>query len=102
MTPSPWRLPLMIAALLAAVGLLALQQSAGGGLTNLPMQDYVEYWAAGQLLARGENPYDEAAIEKLEKEAEREEPPILMWNPPWAMPFVIPLGWVGVRTGHLP
>src|SRR3569623_1237366 len=102
MKPSPWRLPLMVAALLGAVVVFALQQRAGGGLANLPMQDYVEYWAAGRLLARGENPYDEAAIQRRERVAGREEPPILMWNPPWAMPVVIPLGWVEARAGHLP
>ena len=102
MTPPAWRLPLMVAALLAAVGLFALQQNAGGGLSDLPMQDYVEYWAAGRLLARGENPYDEAAIQVLEQEAGRTEEPILMWNPPWVLPLVVPLGWVEARTGHLP
>ena len=101
MKPSPWRLPLMIAALLGAVALFAFQQNAGGGLEKLPMQDYVEYWAAGQLLARGDNPYDEDAIKALETAAGREEEPILMWNPPWVLPFVVPLGWLEARTGHL-
>jgi Glycosyltransferase family 87 len=102
MTTPAWRLPLMVTCLLAAVGLFALQQNAGGGLSALPMQDYVEYWAAGRLLARGDNPYDEPAIKELEAAAGRTEDPILMWNPPWVLPLVVPLGWVEARTGHLP
>ena len=33
-----------------------------------PCPDYVCYWAAGNLLAHGESPYDFAKLERLEQE----------------------------------
>src|SRR5262249_7082029 len=27
--------------------------------------------------------------------------PLLMWNPPWALPFVAPMGWLSYRTTYL-
>jgi hypothetical protein len=77
--------------------LLVLPQSG----PSLPLHDFVEYWAAGQLLAAGENPYDSARIHELELQAGRTEDAILMWNPPWVLPFVLPLGWLPVHTAHL-
>src|SRR5262245_42048567 len=99
---SPRRLPLLLAALVVAASALALLTAREGpSLTALPLRDFVEYWAAGRLLAGGENPYDPVKVEELEKEAGRTEKPILMWNPPWALPFVLPLGWLPVRPAHL-
>src|SRR5262245_54052354 len=87
-TPSPRRLLLMVVALLVALTALVLAISRGGlPLADLPLHDFVEYWAAGRLLADGENPYDPEKVKDLEKEAGRTEEPILMWNPPWALPF---------------
>jgi hypothetical protein len=60
----------------------------------LQIDDYVEYWAAGNLnLARG-NPYDPEQLLPLQHEAGRYfGVPVMMWNPPWmlllAMPFSI-------------
>lgn len=96
------RLLLLVAALVVGLaGLLASAARGGLPLTDLPLRDFVEYWAAGKLLAAGENPYDPARIKELEEESGREEEPILMWNPPWALPFVLPLGWLPVRQAHL-
>jgi hypothetical protein len=96
------RLLLLLAALVVAVAALALATSRLGlSLTALPLRDFVEYWAAGQLLAAGEDPYDPGRIEELEKAAGRSETPILMWNPPWVLPLVLPLGWLPVRAAHL-
>lgn len=92
------RLAWMTALLLVAVG---LQTYGSGQEPDLPLHDFVEYWAAGQLLARGENPYDKARIAEVEKQAGRDEEAILMWNPPWALPFVLPLGWLDARTARL-
>ncbi|MFO0845165.1 MAG: glycosyltransferase family 87 protein [Gemmataceae bacterium] len=93
------RLGWMTAALVVALGLQLY--STGAKAPQLPLHDYVEYWAAGRLLARGDNPYDKALIDQLEREAGRDDDPILMWNPPWALPLVLPLGGLDARTGHL-
>ncbi|MGO9316373.1 MAG: glycosyltransferase 87 family protein [Terracidiphilus sp.] len=66
-------------------------------------RDYVIFWAAGQQLAHHANPYDAVASTQLERAAGL--PPNLnpgvMRNPPWALPLVFPLGFLGLRVGWL-
>ncbi len=95
----PW---LLGAGCLVAVGLLAAQfVQAPQLLTRLQMYDFVEYWAAGRLLASGDNPYDGDRMHALERAAGRTEDGILMWNPPWTLPLVLPFGLLPVRAAHL-
>jgi hypothetical protein len=99
--PRPWRIWLLGAALAVALfGLAAQQAQPGQGLGALPLYDFVEYWAAGRLLAGGENPYDPVRMDELERQAGRTEEAILMWSPPWALALVAPLGLLDVRTAH--
>jgi hypothetical protein len=98
----PWRLGLLGAALAVALLALAAQFArSGAGLPALPLYDFVEYWAAGRLLAQGHDPYDVVAIEDLQRQVGHTAEPILMWNPPWALPLVLPLGLFACRTAHL-
>lgn len=71
-----------------------------GSSTAWPLLDFVEYWAAGRLNVHGENPYDPERIQQIEREVGREEDAILMWNPPWTLPLVMPLGLLDCRTAH--
>jgi hypothetical protein len=97
-----WRTALLGLVLAAALVVLLVQQARpGGGLAALPLHDFVEYWAAGRLIVRGENPYDPARMEELERAAGRQADGILMWNPPWALALVMPLGLLECRTAHL-
>ena len=68
--------------------------------TNLPgSRDFVAYWAAGQQLAHRANPYDHDAIKKIEHSGGLEpNGALMMRNPPWALPMVLPLGFVGIRV----
>ena len=79
--------------LLAVAGLIPF---AAWRLTQpdiLQWDDTVEYWAAGRLNAMGQNPYDPEAIHRLERQAGRPlEVPLMMWNPPWLLALVMPLG----------
>jgi hypothetical protein len=84
--------------LTAALVLLLVQI---GGSSALPLYDFVEYWAAGRLNVHGENPYDPQRIHELEREAGRDDDAILMWNPPWTLPLVMPLGLLDCHTAHL-
>src|SRR5262249_41648918 len=86
---------------LAAALLVLILQVRSGGLLALPLHDFVEYWAAGRLLLEGENPYDPERIRDMERQAGRSDEGILMWNPPWALPLVLPFALLDVRTGHL-
>ena len=68
-TTPPWRLALLGAALAASVaGLLLVVARPGQGPAELPLRDFVEYWAAGRLLAQGEDPYDPALVHALERQ----------------------------------
>src|SRR5687768_9403445 len=88
-------LPWLALALLLPVSWLVLRD------VQLQLFDFVEYWAAGNLCVRGENPYDAKEIEKLEKQLGREEDHVLMWNPPWTLPIVMPFGLLEPRVAHL-
>jgi hypothetical protein len=68
----------------------------------MPPDDFVEYWAAGRLNAAGENPYDPAKLLPLERAAGRDtDEAVMMWNPPWTLPFVMPFGLLDARVSQL-
>src|SRR5258706_11399846 len=55
--------------------------------------DFVEYWAAARLFVSSGNPYAPDQLLKLEQSVGwRESAPLLMWNPPWTLSFILPLG----------
>jgi hypothetical protein len=61
--------------------------------------DFISFWAAGQQIAHHQNPYDGAAIGRLEAGAGAHyDPPLLMRNPPYAFFLVLPLGLLGVKA----
>ena len=76
-----------------------------------PPDDYVQYWAAGKLLLAGENPYSAELLLPLERAAGRRstatgaagelDQAIMMWNPPWTLPLVMPLGLLPARVGQI-
>jgi len=72
------------------------------GLTNrnAAERDFISYWAAGQLLVHGENPYDFQAVRKLELAEGRNpnEPLLMMRNPPVAFFAALPLGLASPKT----
>jgi hypothetical protein len=89
---------------LAAAGLLALGVGilafVMGSTDNAGNKDFTAYWAAGHLLARRANPYDVALVLRLEKSVGfKPETPLLMRNPPYALPLALPLGLVGAKLG---
>ncbi len=96
------RLGLLFLALIAASAILWIQHSGSSrGLTALPLFDFVEYWAAGRLNLHGENPYDPARVEELERSVGVDSEAILMWNPPWTLPLVMPLGLLDCGVARL-
>jgi hypothetical protein len=82
----PW---LLAAALVAAVVLLAHRLTRPVSL-SLPLNDFVQYWAAGRLTLAGDNPYDPARVDELERAAGRDAGVLMMWNPPWTLPLLLP------------
>jgi hypothetical protein len=58
----------------------------------LQTDDYVEYWAAARLNLAGENPYSPELLTPLQHQTGRFfEVPVMMWNPPFVLPLVMPL-----------
>jgi uncharacterized protein len=66
-------------------------------------RDFAEYWASGYQLAHHANPYDGAAILRLEHSVgfPSGTPVLIMWNPPPALLLVLPLGFLGPATADL-
>lgn len=96
------RLIIMLIALGAAIVLLALQfQRLFEDRSVLPIDDFVEYWAAGKLNARGENPYDPDKLLPLQKNERDTDEAIMMWNPPWTLALAMPFGLLDARTAQL-
>lgn len=65
-------------------------------------RDFIEYWASGQLLVHHQNPYDPAAILKLERGAGLPESKgaLVMGNAPPSLSLIYPLGLFSVRTAE--
>jgi hypothetical protein len=87
-------------ALVVTAFLLAFLAQKGG----LPDScDFASYWATGQQLAHHANPYDPNVMGDLERTAGYTGAgSYYMRNPPWALPLVLPLGYVSARTAVLP
>src|SRR6266478_31527 len=87
-------------ALLSALGILGWNFARRTETSVLPTLDFVEYWAAGRLCLAGSNPYSWYDMLALEKSVGMkpnhspetgEETPLMMFNPPWTLVFVMPL-----------
>ena len=83
----------LVKAGLLAVALLLLALSVSLAARAPLHNDFVEYWAAARVLLAGGNPYSPAAILAAEKPTGfAGKQPLLMWNPPWTLPFLLPFG----------
>jgi len=72
------------------------------GLSNKSAanRDFIEYWAAGQQLIHGANPYDGAAILRIERAVGFDgNKPKITFSPPVAFFLALPLGFVSAKTG---
>jgi hypothetical protein len=68
----------------------------------LGVDDFVEYWSAGRLNFTRGNPYAPDQLLALQKSAGlKDDQAIMMWNPPWALPLVMPFGLLDYPAGRL-
>lgn len=65
-------------------------------------RDFAVYWATGQQLMHHGNPWDPAAMTRLERAAGFQSDVLYMRNPPWALPLAWPLGFFSARAAALP
>jgi hypothetical protein len=90
--PMKKNLLLIVAAicLLAAASVFLASTISARSAAN---RDFIEYWAAGQQLVHGGNPYDSAAILRIERAAGFEHDlPEISLSPPVALFLTMPLG----------
>jgi hypothetical protein len=93
----------LAAAAIAAVGVFILAftmiTDESGNAGN---RDFIEYWAAGQLLVHHANPYDPTSVLKLEKSAGwHGSGPQVMLSPPVVLFLTLPLGLVSAGIGAI-
>jgi hypothetical protein len=66
-------------------------------------RDFIVYWATGRQLVQHGNPYDPAAINRIERDAGFRGPgAFYMRNTPWALPLAWPLGFFSPVASALP
>ncbi|MBA4187672.1 MAG: hypothetical protein C0467_06590 [Planctomycetaceae bacterium] len=95
--------------LLTAFALIAVGTVFVGQIRDLladptvwPPDDFIEYWSAAKLTIDGQNPYDGKLLLPLQKAGGRDEDQaVMMWNPPWTLAVVFPLGLFPSRVAQL-
>ncbi|HKZ39468.1 MAG TPA: glycosyltransferase family 87 protein, partial [Candidatus Hodarchaeales archaeon] len=69
---------------------------------KLPVNDFVEYWAASRLLLEKQNPYAPDLVFLAERAVGwPADFPQMMWNPPWTLSYVLPFGAVDFKLGQV-
>jgi hypothetical protein len=72
-----------------------------GSRTVSGLTDFAAYWTASRQLVAHQNPYAQGAVLEMERRLGFREPlPLIMRNPPWAAPFVLPLGLFQYSTAQ--
>src|ERR1700751_5793797 len=67
---------------------------------NVARGVYIQYWAAGQFLIHGGDPYDAQRVLELEwEQGYAADRPLVVRTPPWSLPLFIPLGLVNAFWG---
>jgi hypothetical protein len=99
---SPWRV--VAASCIVVAGFFLVAGILFFGLSNKSAanRDFIEYWAAGQQLVHGANPYDGAAVLRLERTVGFDgDKPKITFSPPVAFFLVLPLGFVSAKSGMI-
>ncbi|MGB6974886.1 MAG: glycosyltransferase family 87 protein [Terracidiphilus sp.] len=86
----------MAAGFLFVLGLFSLNLTA----KDAADRDFIGYWATGQQLAHHANPYDAAAMMRMEQaQGYTLAAPRMTPSPPVAFLLLLPLGWMGAKAG---
>lgn len=68
----------------------------------LPIYDFMTYWAGGRLFLSGANPYNAAAMYAIERGLGWQyTQPLVLLNPPWALPYIALFGLLPFKVVHL-
>ncbi len=94
--------PKLAAAAIISCGLVFIIAMYVVGLSakSATERDFIEYWAAGQQLVHGANPYDVREVLRIEQGVGMVgDKPKITFSPPVAFFLALPLGFVGAKTG---
>jgi hypothetical protein len=89
---------------LAAWAVCLLASAPADPPTVFPPGDFVEYWSAARVHARGGDPYDGAQLLPYQREAAGDPAKTeatMLWTPPWTLPLYLPFGHLEPRAAHL-
>ena len=96
MKACPWRIAAAVCLVAAGISIFVLIARNN----NAGQRDFIQYWASGQHLIHGANPYDDASIQALERaNGYVLDYRLTMRNPPVALFLALPLGLVSANTG---
>lgn len=91
-----------VALLVAALLAVALLGAGSSVIPDLPVNDFVEYWAAGSLNLSGQNPYDPGLMLERERSVGYVgNEALMMFNPPLVLTLVMPFGALPYQTAAL-
>jgi hypothetical protein len=97
---NPWRVIGASCIVVAGFCLVAGILFFGTSNRRAANKDFIEYWAAGQQLIHGANPYDGGAILRLERAVGLDSnKPRITFSPPVAFFMVLPLGFLSAKMG---
>ena len=89
----------LLICLLTAGQSLSAERSTGFG--DFFPGDFLEYWASARLLLHGKNPYSPQQQLVLQRSVvPNTTRPLMMWNPPWTLFFILPFGLLGFPAAH--
>ena len=100
MKKSPWRVVAAACIVLACACFVVGMFVTFLTDKNATERDFIEYWAAGQQLVHGANPYDPTAIWRLQRAVglSGNQPKVTL-SPPVAFFLMLPLGFVSPKVG---
>lgn len=65
----------------------------------IPVNDFRLYWLASKALLSGHNPYAPSPGHEVFSMLHPGET-LVPFNPPWALPLILPLGWMPYQVGE--
>jgi hypothetical protein len=94
--PKYLRIAVIFICLLIALAYLSQQNF------SFPANDFNLYWSSSRLLLEGRNPYDPAGLLEYQRRGGAIiDVPVLMYYPPWALLFILPVGLVERQTSQM-
>lgn len=97
---SPSRVVAAVCIVLACVGLVVGMFVIFLSDKDAAARDFIEYWAAGQLLVHGANPYDPVDLLRLERGVGLDgTKPKVSFSPPPVLFLTLPLGFMTPKLG---